>query len=567
MKPNWADDFPLTYAGYQYARDVADGNINVCRYVRWTCERHIEEFDSGVEGYEFDAAKSERACRFIQLLPHVKGQWARRKQLLTLSPFQLFIVSSIFGWVNLDGFRRYREVYIELPRKNGKSALAAAIGLYMFAADGEPGAEVYSGAQSEKQALMVFTPARLMAKQTLEFLDTFGVEVHAKNLSIPGDSSKFEPLIGDPGDGASPSCAIIDEFHEAKTPELYNTMVTGMGAREQPLTLIITTAGNNRAGPCYEKRLEMIKSIDGTMENPDLFCLIYTLDDGDDWTDEELLEKSNPNIGVSVSREYLETRLRAACATASKQNVYKTKHHNIWVGAHSAWMDMIAWDRSPERRPLDDLRDRIGYIGLDLASKIDVAALVLVFPPEKDDPLWHVFGKYYIPEETVEEHRLDTHSHYDGWHRQGLVTLTEGNIIDLDVIEEDIVALCRTHTIGGIGYDPMQATQLVTHLQKQRLPAVEVPQQVRHLSEPMKQTEALVIDGKLAHGRCPVLTWMTSNVVAKLDAKENTFPRKEVVENKIDGAVALIMAIARAMAGPVKHQSVYDREGRGFRSL
>ena len=567
MTPDWAEDYPLSYRAYQYAEEAASGQIDVCRYVQLACQRHLDDFNNGIDNYVFDIEKSERACRFIELCPHVKGIWARRKQLIVLSPFQAFIVSVIFGWVDHDGNRKIREAYIELPRKNGKSLLAAAIGLYMLSADGEPGAEVYSGAQSEKQALMVFAPARLMAKNSPDFRETFGVEVNAKNLSIAADASKFEPVIGDPGDGASPSCAIIDEVHEATSPALYNTMTTGMGAREQALTLIITTAGNNRSGPCYEKRREVIKHLEGVIDNRELFGLIYTIEEEDDWTDPGNLEKANPNIGISVSRDWLETKLENALTTPSKQSALQTKHLNRWIGAHSAWMDMVKWDQAPERLSLEELEGRPFYAGLDLASNIDVAAFVAVFPPAHDSDVFHVHSKFYCPEDTVEEHKQDTHAAYYGWAKQGFVTLTEGSMIDQDVIEEDILNWVTRFRLEGLGYDPMQATMLATHLQKKKVPVVEVPQQVRHLSEPMKRVEALVKSKKLAHGSCPMMTWMISNIVSREDAKDNVYPRKEAPENKIDGGVALIMAVARWMIGPIKTTSIYDREDRGFRTL
>ena len=455
----------------------------------------------------------------------------------------------MFGWVKKsDGFRRYREGYIEVPRKNGKSIIGAGVGLYMLTADGEFGAEVYSGATSEKQAWEVFRPARLMAKRTPKLCEFYGIDVNATTLARPIDGSRFEPLIGKPGDGSSPSCAIIDEFHEHDTPELYDTMTTGMGAREQPLLLEITTAGTNMAGPCYEKRSQVLKILSGSIENDEIFGIVYTIDEGDDWATETALRKANPNFGVSVNGEYLMSRLRDALQSPSKQAAFKTKHLDIWVGAKSAWLNMQRWQQGPARKPLDELTGRPCFGGLDLATKIDVAVFMLIFPPYGDDPLWHAHGKYYLPEDMVDEGASSNASHYAGWAKQGFMTLTPGNVIDFEAIEDDLRDAASKYDLQEIAFDPWQATQLSNRMTEEGLAMVETRQQVQFISEPMKELEALIMAKKLAHGADPVLTWMASNVVAKLDIKDNIYPNKERPQNKIDGIVALIMALSRAIA-------------------
>lgn len=238
------------------------GKVLACKWVKLACRRQLKDLArQGKKAfpYRFEPEKAERICRFIELLPHTKGKWAAKRELLRLSPWQKFILTTLFGWIRTkDGLRRFREAYIEVPRKNGKSIKAAGVGLYCLSADDEHGAEVYSGATSEKQAWEIFRPARLMAKRTPDLCERFGIEVNASTLAIPENGSRFEPLIGSPGDGASPSCVLIDEYHEHDSDELYDAMVTGMGAREQPITFIITTAGSNMAGPCYIKRGQVV---------------------------------------------------------------------------------------------------------------------------------------------------------------------------------------------------------------------------------------------------------------------------------------------------------------------
>lgn len=553
----------------RYVQDVVDGRVLACKWVRLACRRHLEDLERAGTGdfpYEFDEAKANRACAFIELLPHTKGRWAVAKPgqkgstLLKLEPWQKFILCSVFGWVHEGtGFRRFRIVYVCVPRKNGKSGLAAGIGLYMFAADGEYGAEVYSGATSEKQAWEVFRPAKLMAERTPELCEAFGIATNAKNLHIHKNGSRFEPVIGKPGDGASPSCAIIDEYHEHESDELFDTMLTGMGAREQPIELVITTAGENIAGPCYALQSDVQKMLEGTIIDEELFGVVYSVDEDDDWTSEEALRKANPNFDVSVGADFLKSRQAEALRSSRKQGIFKTKHLNIWVQARNAWMNMEAW-----RRLGDSTLQREDFAGdpcwkaLDLANKLDLTADVSVFRREiEDEPHFYVFGRYYVPEETAQD---PDKRHYQGWAADGHLTLTNGSIIDYDAIRDGIVE--DAGEIQELAYDPWSATQLALQLQEEHgITVVEVPQTVARLSEPMKWLEAMVLDGRIHHDGSPVLTWAMSNVVARVDAKENIYPRKERPENKIDPVVSLIMALSRAMLNQTAEKSVYETRG------
>ncbi|MDC9583252.1 terminase large subunit, partial [Xenorhabdus sp. PR6a] len=334
-------------AANQYARDVVRGKIETGRSVKEACQRHLDDLakEKGKAfKYRFDKDLAERAAKFIQLLPHTKGEWAFKRMPITLEPWQLFIVCSVFGWVHKGSrLRRFREVYTEIPRKNGKSAISAGVALYCFTCDDEFGAEVYSGATTEKQAWEVFRPARLMCKRTPMLVEAFGIEVNASNLNRPADGARFEPLIGNPGDGQSPSCAIVDEYHEHDTDDLYTTMLTGMGARRQPLMWGITTAGYNIEGPCYDKRREVIEMLSGNVPNDELFGVIYTVDEGDDWTSPDVLRKANPNMGVSVYADFLLSQQQRALNNPRLASVFKTKHLNIWVSAREAYFNMVSW--------------------------------------------------------------------------------------------------------------------------------------------------------------------------------------------------------------------------------
>jgi phage terminase large subunit-like protein len=558
----------------KYARDVVAGKILASKYVRLACQRHLDDLKAEKRKafeYRFNKGYAKHACDFIESLPHTKGRWAvarpgnPKSNLIRLEPWQCFIVCVLFGWVQKkDGLRRFRETYFEIPRKNGKSLLAAAIGLYMFAVDSEVGSEVYSGATKEKQAWEVFRPARLMVKRTEEFRDACGIEIGAKNLCILEDESRFEPVVGNPGDGASPHCGIVDEYHEHKTENLLETFQTGMGARTQPILFVITTAGSDLAGPCYAARGDAIKVLEGSADDPQLFAMIYTIDEEDDWTSEDALLKANPNFDISVSGDYLRAQQRAAINSARKQNKFKTKHLNVWVGSRSPWMNLESWNACADPElTLDDFRDDEAIGGVDVSSKKDLTSWARIFVKEIDgEEHFFIFSEHWLPEDTAADPEKAV---YAGWAIEGFLTLTDGPVLDLDDVELMIQDAGKVHPLGQIGFDPWGAYQLMNNLMAgkngRKLECVEIPQTTRYLSEPMKWLAAYADAGRLHHNGDPILTWCVSNVVCKEDPNGNIFPRKERDENKIDAAVALIIAFSLVLMGEGDRGSVYDERG------
>ena len=554
--------YELTNRANKYARDVRDGVKPAGKYVRLACNRHLDDLKKQKDAdfpYKFDRAKANRACSFIQRLPHVKGRWAQKKTLIKLEPWQLFAIGSLFGWVEKEtGLRRYRDAFFLIPRKNGKSLLGAGIGLYMMVEDNEFGAEIYSGATSEKQALEVFKPARLMTMRKPALQEKYGVDVNAASLTIMEDGSKFEPLIGKPGDGASPSLAIVDEYHEHATPDLYDTMKTGMGAREQPLMLVITTAGSNIGGPCYDMQLDVQKILEGVFDDDRTFGLIYGIDEGDDWKSEASLRKANPNYDISVSKDYLIGQVQAAIRSPSKQNIVKTKHLNVWAGARTAWLNMELWNKCADKTlDIADFVDVPCVIGVDLASKIDIAALGQVFYREEDDGFLHyyAFPRMYVPEGALEISK--NAQRYLGWQSQGLLEIIDGDEIDFGEIQRYIAGdengggLCDDYIVNEVVYDPWQATQLAQNLTSLGATAVEFRNTTQNMSPAMKELEGAIASGRFHHTGDPVLGWMASNIVVKPDANDNIFARKESSDHKIDGMIAMIMAVGRAFyAGP-----------------
>ncbi|TCG08370.1 terminase [Paraburkholderia steynii] len=543
---------PHVVAASRYARDVIAGKVPAGKYVRGACARHLGDLEKSRDksySFVFDAAAGERACAFIEKLPHTKGKWARMGERLVLSGWQCFIVACTFGWKRRkNDMRRFRELYAEIPRKNGKSQLGAGIGLYMLIADGEYGAEIYSGATTEKQAWEVFGPARQMMQRTPGLIKAAGVEVWAKSIAIPSDGSRFEPIIGKPGDGSSPSCALIDEFHEHDTPDLLDTMQTGMGAREQPLTCIITTAGYNLAGPCYGKHSESKKVLDGLIENDELFAIIFSIDEEDDWASPTSLQKANPNFDISVDADFLMAQQRRATMNPIEQNRFKTKHLNVWCSARNAWMNMQQWQFCADASlTLDEFEGTECVFVLDLASKNDICAFVQVFKRQLNGAdHYYAFGRYYLPSDAIEENKTNQ-ALYRKWVIQGYLIPLEGAEIDFDVIREDVRAMATRFDVQEVAYDPWRATQLAHQLAKDGATVVEYRQTVQNMSPAMKEVMAAVKAGRFHHDGNPCLNWMVSNVVAKEDAKENIYPRKDRPEQKIDGPVAIMMGVGRLM--------------------
>jgi phage terminase large subunit-like protein len=554
-KPNKSDEFPHVLAAERYVSDVLSWKIPACKWVKLACERHRRDMKAVVSKafpYVFDPAKANKACRFLEMLPHTKGKWAlpepktRKMQTMRMEPWQKFVVCSIFGWVKKrNGKRRFHKARLYIPRKNGKSFFGAGIGLYMLTLDGEPGAEVYSGATSEKQAWEVFGPARQMAIKQPLMAEGLGLTVNAQSLVRESDNSKFLPVIGKPGDGASPHCAIIDEYHEHKTSELIDTMETGMGAREQPLSLVISTAGSDTAGPCREdwKACERILENTGGFEDDTTFCVIWTIDTDDQWDTEAALVKANPNWGVSINADRILAELKVAQQSARKQSAFKTKYLNQWVTAKDGFFNVSEWSKLERKITREEYRDMPCYLAGDLASKHDLVALMQLFC--LPDKRYALFGKYYLPAATID---LPENQHYRNWQIAGWIESAGDDVTDLETFKQDALELCANYQVEEFPFDPNRAWGVFPALQREGLPVVEYRNTVLTMSEPMKELDALIRSGRIIHNGDPVLAWAIANTTGKIDAKDNVYPRKESEKNKIDPVVSTLFALGRAMA-------------------
>lgn len=564
--------YPSVNMANQYARDVLNGKILTCKSIQLACQRHFNDLKISLDKdypYRFDRELAERACRFVQLLPHSSGDLAGQK--LKLEPWQAFAFSSIFGWVTKKTKkRRFREAYIRVARKNGKSFFAAGIGTYMFCADGENSAEVYCGATTMAQAKKVFTPARQMADRLPSLRSKFSISVWVDSLTRP-DGSLFAPIAGKPGDGDSPHCAIIDEYHEHDTDHMYEAMTLGMGARSQPLTLIITTAGTSLESPCYDKDKQVKEMLNGHVPNDRLFGLIYELDEGDDWTDPTNFIKANPNLNVSISYDDLLAEMEVAKQVPRKVNAFKTKRLNIWVSGKAAFYNMTQWHTAADKSlRYEDFAGEDYFLGLDLAQRLDLNAGVGVFVREIEGKKHYycIRPKFWVPEDTVrstDPKIAKTADRYVKFVEMGALEATDGAEADYREILASIIDLQEIDKVrvSEIPIDPSGATALSHELQDHGFEPISIRQDYTNMSPPMKELEAALAGGRFHHDGNPLLSWCISNVIGKNvpGSDDIVRPTKGDKQSKIDGATALFMAIGRAMLnGRASNQSVYDEE-------
>lgn len=549
-----------TYAGRAraYAERVTRGEEAAGKFERLACRRFLNDLErQGADDfpYVFDEAAGSRACRFVELLPHIKGEWAKpayhdgklMHTKIKLEDWQVFIVINLFGWKHaVTGLRRFLRAYEEVARKNAKSTLAAAILLFMTTADAEPGAHAYSAATTGDQAREVFDVARNMALREPEFLARFGVTVGKHDITVPETASSAKPLNaeGSTLDGLNVHFAVVDELHAHKTRAVYDVIDSATGARSQPLIMMITTAGSDMAGICYEQRDYTTKVLEGAHQDETWFGIIFTIDDDDVWHDPAVWRKANPNLGISVKTDDMAAAVRKAMAMPSALNNVLTKRLNRWVNADSAWMPIEDWKACGNADlQLADFGGERCWIGMDLAEKRDFAALALVF--QRGDRFF-LFTRLYLNEIAVQE---SGNAHLQGWARAGYVTVTDGNATDFDVIADDLRNFCQQFDVQEIPFDPAMSRYFATKLVEEGLPLVEIRQAPLFYTQPLIQVENLVLERKLEHDANPVMTWMMSNVVVRVSKITGLkHPTKERDENKIDGPVASLLALGRAIS-------------------
>jgi len=555
----------LTAATYferakRYARRVVTGKELAGRYERLACARFERDLVRQVSAefpYVIDERLGSRACQFIELLPHIKEEGAKpiyvdgkiTYRKLELEDWQVFNEFNLFAWVHrASRLRRFRRSYEEIARKNAKSTRGAGRMLYLAFADSEPGAQVYSAATTAEQAREVFDVAREMALRDAEFRQRFGVTVGRFDITSAEMVQTFKILNAEAStqDGLNVHAALVDEVHAHKKRDLWDVIESADGSRSQPMISAITTAGKDMTGICYELRGYLVKILEGVHVDETFFGVIYTIDEGDQWEDERVWRKANPNLGVSVKLDKLQAACSKAKATPSARGNFLTKHLNVWTNAGSAWMDMEAWARCAD----PTLRDRHAefegldaFAGLDLAQKNDFAAKVKVI---ERDGFWHVFTRLYYNQAAVDESPT---AQLPGWVEEGHVIVNEGNLTDFDVIADDMRDDCKRHKMQEFAFDPALSMYFAGKLIDEGLPLVEIAQRSTFFTQVLLQVENLVLAGKLRHDGNPAMTWMISNLVVKVSKfNELRAPVKERPENKIDGAIAMLMALGRALA-------------------
>lgn len=528
-----------------YAKQVSKGTIPACKWVILACHRFLVDLER--DDITFDKAKAARACAFVELLPHTKAEWAM--ELIVLQPWQIFILQNVFGFLTRSGYRRYRQAFVVCPRKNGKSLFSAAVGIYMLVADGETGAEVYCGATTEKQAWEVFKPARLICQNSPKLLSRFGIKVSKEAIYRDSDGAKFQPLVGKPGDGSMPHCAILDERHEHTDDILRDAMRTGMLSRRQALMWTVTTAGFDLSSPCYTDVITGRQILEGTLESDRWFYIEFTIDEEDDWTSKEAAMKANPNYGISIHEEDLEDERKNAINIASLQNGYKTKYLCVWTQAKNAFHNSQKWNEN--YRPnlsLEDYKGKTIILGLDLAAKQDFNAIAILIP--NGDGTFVTFGKFYIPSDAVNQ---PGRSHLVTYQTRNKITVFDGNMVDFDAIEHDIDELVANYDVQKIVFDVKLASMMEAHLMDKGYPLEAFVQSAVNYTEPMRWIDGLINENKLYHNSAKddPATWMIANVISKTNKRDMEHPDKERVDNKIDYPVALYMAAAECLSTPV----------------
>ena len=510
----------------------------------------------------FDEAKAQRAVEFIRCLKHTKGRW--RGQAFDLLPWQETIIRDVFGTVKEDGFRQYNTAYVEIPKKNGKSELAAGVALYMTCGDNEWGAEVYGCASDRQQASIVFDVAVDMVEQCPALKKRIKPVMSVKRLVYKPTNSFYQVLSAEvyTKHGLNVHAVIFDELHSQPNRELFDVMTKGSGdARTQPLFFLITTAGTDRHSVCFEQHQKAEDILCGRKADPTFYPVIYGAEDDADWTSEEVWYRANPSLGHTIDIG----KVRNACLSArdnpAEENIFRQLRLNQWVKQSTRWMQMEKWDACAFPVDEGELLGRECYGGLDLSSSIDITAFVLVFPP-RDDTEKYVFLPYFwIPEENMVRRVRRDHVPYDVWEKQGFLETTEGDVIHYGFIESFIEDLGKRFHIKEIAFDRWGAVQMVQNLEGLGFTVVPFGQGFKDMSPPTKRLMELVLERNVAHGGHPVLRWMMDNIFVRTDPAGNIKPDKEKSTEKIDGAVAAVMALDRAVRNGGSTGSVYDERG------
>jgi len=510
----------------------------------------------------YSKEKADAAIKFISALKFTKGEWAGRPFIL--QPWQKKFIRKLFGYVNKDGTRRYRTAYLEIPRKNGKSELAAAIALYLLFADGEPGAEIYSAAADREQASLVFNAAATMVRNSKSLSKISRIINSQKRIVFYKKNSFYRAISSEAYSkhGFNAHAVVYDELHVAPNRDLWDTLQTSMGARRQPLMLAITTAGYDRNSICWEVHEYARQVRDGVIKDPSFLPVIYSADPEDDWTDEKVWAKANPNLGVTIKLDFLRQECQRAKEIPAYQNTFRRLYLNQWTQQDTRWIDMEAWRECGGKVDYEELANLRCWAGVDLSTTTDISSCALVFEPDSDGVV-HVLSYNWVPRENIAARVRRDRVPYDLWAQQGHITATEGNVIDYDYIRIAITDEIKRRfpLLQVVGYDPWNATKWAIDLESEGVPVMEVRQGFKTMSPACKELERLIIGRKLRHNNNPVLTWAMDNLVVAQDPAGNIKPAKDKSTERIDPAVAVIIAISTMLQSEAPEESAYESRG------
>ncbi len=511
----------------------------------------------------FDEQKAQRVIGFVECLKHTKGEFHGRP--FNLLPWQRQIISDVFGTVREEdpSMRQYNQVYIEIGKKNGKSELGAALALNMLCNDDEWKAEVYSCAADRQQAGIVFEVAADMVRQSAALSKRIKIIPSTKRMVYLPTGSIYQVLSSEVATkhGLSVSACIFDELHNQPTRALYDVMTQGSGdARKQPLFIFLTTAGTDRNSICWEVHQKAMDILESRKHDPRFYPVVFGLGENEDWQKEENWYKTNPSLGHTITIDKVRDAYRKALETPADENMFRQLRLNQWVKQSIRWMPMDRWDENSSIVDSVALKGRICYAGLDLSSTSDLTTLVLVFPPLDETEPYYVLPFFWLPEENLPLRVRRDHVMYDVWEKQGYIQTTEGNVVHYGFIEQFIVRLGEIYNIREIAYDRWNSTMMVQTLEDDGFTLIPFGQRFRDMSPPTKELMRIVLEKKLAHGGHPVLRWNLDNAFVKTDPAGNLKIDKQKSTEKVDGAVALVMALDRAMKNQTSGGSVYDTD-------
>ena len=513
----------------------------------------------------YDKAKADRAVKFIENLRHTKGKWAGTR--FWLLPWQEQLIRDIFGVVKPDGNRQFRTAFVEIPKKNGKSELAAAVALYLLYADNEPSAEVYGAAADRQQASIVFDVANQMVQMTPALMKRSKIMGATKRIVNYSNAGFYQVLSAEVGTkhGLNVSGLVFDELHAQPTPHLYNVLTKGSGdAREQPLFFLITTAGTDRNSICYAIHTKAKDILENRRVDASFYPVIYGIEDDDDWSDEAKWRKANPSLGYTIPLDRVRDAYREASQNPAEENVFRQLRLCQWVTSTVRWIPDHIYEQGNRPIDLESLKGRDCYGGLDLSSSGDITAFVLMFPPCTETEPYYMLPFFWVPEDTIPLRVKRASVPYDVWVRQGYLMSTEGNVIHYGFIEKVIEQLGELYHIREIAFDRWGAVQMVQNLEGAGFTVVPIGQGYRDMSPPTKAFYELLMKGEIIHGGNPVMRWMAGNVVVETDPAGNIKPTKAKSAEKIDGIVAAIMALDRCIRNAGQQGSVYDDPERGL---